>query len=201
MLPFNRFPDSDALLGPEMRSTGEVMGIDLTVGLAFAKAQLAAGNRLPEAGTVFMSLADRDKAVGVRAAQLFRSIGFTIAATSGTAAHLRANGIEVAVDVAKLGEPDGHDAVELIESGQVDLVVNSPRGRGPRSDGAHIRAAAGAAKLPLLTTAAAGLAAADGMADRARHALQVRPLQEYLRGVGVHELEPRIDQPTLPDLS
>ncbi len=69
------------------------------------------------------------------------------------------------------------------------------------ADGAHIRAAAGAAKLPLLTTAAAGLAAADGMADRARHALQVRPLQEYLRGVGAHELEPRIDQPTLPDMA
>ncbi|MCU0309602.1 MAG: carbamoyl-phosphate synthase large subunit [Acidimicrobiales bacterium] len=200
VLPFNRFPDADAVLGPEMRSTGEVMGIDLTVGLAFAKAQLAAGNRLPDAGTVFLSLADRDKAVGVQAAHLFRSMGFALAATSGTAAHLRDHGVEVAVDVAKLGEPDGRDAVELIESGQVDLVINSPRGRGPRSDGAHIRAAAGAQKVPLLTTAAAGAAAAAGMADRARHALQVRPLQEYLRGVGAHELEPRADQPTLPDL-
>jgi carbamoyl-phosphate synthase large subunit len=127
-------------------------------------------------------------------------MGFALAATSGTAAHLRDHGVEVAVDVAKLGEPDGRDAVELIESGQVDLVINSPRGRGPRSDGAHIRAAAGAQKVPLLTTAAAGAAAAAGMADRARHALQVRPLQEYLRGVGAHELEPRADQPTLPDL-
>ncbi|MCD9623194.1 carbamoyl-phosphate synthase large subunit [Rhabdothermincola salaria] len=190
VLPFNRFPEADAVLGPEMRSTGEVMGIDLTVGLAFAKAQLAAGTRLPASGTVFLSLADRDKAVGVRAARRFRELGFDIAATSGTAAHLSGEGIDVAVVVAKLGEPEGHDAVELIESGRVDLVVNSPRGRGPRSDGAHIRAAAGTHKVPLLTTAAAGLAAADGMADRAHHALQVRPLQEYHQGVGADQLEP-----------
>jgi carbamoyl-phosphate synthase large subunit len=200
VLPFSRFPESDAVLGPEMRSTGEVMGIDLTVGLAFAKAQLAAGTRLPDAGTVFLSLADRDKDTGVRAARHFRNLGFRLAATSGTAAHLRANGIEVGVDVAKIGEPEGHDAVQLIESGEVDLVINSPRGRGPRGDGAHIRAAAGTHKVPLLTTAAAGLAAADGMADRARHRLQVRPLQEYLRGVTADQLEVQT-QPTLPDLA
>ena len=200
VLPFSRFPEADAVLGPEMRSTGEVMGIDLTVGLAFAKAQLAAGTRLPSSGTVFLSLADRDKDLGVRAARHFRNLGFRLAATRGTAAHLRANGIEVGVDVAKIGQPDGQDAVQLIESGEVDLVINSPRGRGPRGDGAHIRAAAGTHKVPLLTTAAAGLAAADGMADRARHRLQVRPLQEYLRGVGRDQLEPA-EQPTLPDLA
>jgi carbamoyl-phosphate synthase large subunit len=189
VLPFSRFPEADAVLGPEMRSTGEVMGIDLTVGLAFAKSQLAAGVRLPEEGTVFMSLADRDKAVGVRAGALFRELGFDIAATSGTAEHLRANGVEVAEVVAKLGDADGLDAVALIESGRVQLVVNSPRGRGPRADGAHIRAAAGRHGVALLTTAAAGLAAAEGMRDRARHALQVRPLQEYHRGVSSQELE------------
>ena len=108
VLPFARFPEADALLGPEMRSTGEVMGIDLTVGLAFAKSQLAAGSRLPEKGTVFLSLADRDKATGVRAAERFAELGFEIAATSGTAAHLREHGIEVATVVAKLGEPDRH---------------------------------------------------------------------------------------------
>ncbi len=86
VLPFSRFPEADAVLGPEMRSTGEVMGIDLTVGLAFVKSQLAAGNRLPESGTVFLSLADRDKAAGVEAAQQFVELGFAIAATSGTAA-------------------------------------------------------------------------------------------------------------------
>jgi carbamoyl-phosphate synthase large subunit len=173
-----------------MRSTGEVMGIDTTFGLAFAKSQLAAGDRLPSSGCVFMSLADRDKAVGVRAAALFRELGFEIAATSGTAEHLRGNGVEVAEVVAKLGDADGIDAVDLIESGRVQLVVNSPRGRGPRADGAHIRTAAGRHGVALLTTAAAGLAAAEGMRDRARHALRVRPLQEYHRGVSVEELEP-----------
>jgi carbamoyl-phosphate synthase large subunit len=181
VLPFSRFPEADALLGPEMRSTGEVMGIDRTYGLAFAKSQLAAGTRLPENGTVFLSLADRDKDVGVKAARRFAALGFAIAATSGTAAHLEAEGVPVATVVAKLGEPDGHDAVELISGGQVDLVVNSPRGRGPRSDGAHIRAAAGTHGVPLLTTAAAGLAAAQGMADRAAHEIRVRSLQEYHR--------------------
>jgi carbamoyl-phosphate synthase large subunit len=183
VLPFARFPDADALLGPEMRSTGEVMGIDLTVGLAFAKSQLAADNRLPESGTVFLSLADRDKAVGVKAAAQFVQLGFTIAATAGTAAYLSERGVEVATVVAKLGEPSGTDAVQLIASGQVQLVINSPRGLGPRADGAHIRGAAGANRVPLLTTAAAGLAAANGMADWAAHPLQVRSLQEYHRGI------------------
>ncbi|MGZ4716339.1 MAG: ATP-binding protein, partial [Acidimicrobiales bacterium] len=189
VLPFARFPEADALLGPEMRSTGEVMGIDLTVGLAFAKSQLSAGSRLPEKGTVFLSLADRDKAVGVRAAERFTELGFEIAATSGTAAHLREHGIEVTTVVAKLGEPSGTDAVELIGSGKVQLVVNSPRGRGPRADGAHIRTAAGANLVPLLTTAAAGLAAANGMADWAHHPLRVRSLQEYHLGIRADQLE------------
>jgi carbamoyl-phosphate synthase large subunit len=183
VLPFSRFPEADALLGPEMRSTGEVMGIDLTFGLAFAKSQLAAGTNLPTSGTVFLSLADRDKEVGVKTAQRFRELGFLIAATSGTAEHLTRNGIDVATVVAKIGEPDGQDAVDLIESGEVVLVVNSPRGRGPRADGAHIRAAAGKHNIPLLTTGAAGLAAVNGMADRAEHPLEVRPLQEYHQGV------------------
>jgi carbamoyl-phosphate synthase large subunit len=189
VLPFSRFPDADALLGPEMRSTGEVMGIDLTFGLAFAKSQLAAGTTLPDSGTVFLSLADRDKATGVQAAQRFVDLGFSIAATPGTAEHFRAHGIDVATVVAKIGDPSGHDAVELISSGKVDMIVNSPRGRGPRADGAHIRAAAGTHGVPLLTTAAAGLAAANGMADWMRHELKVRSLQEYHRGVSNDQLE------------
>jgi carbamoyl-phosphate synthase large subunit len=178
VLPFSRFPEADAVLGPEMRSTGEVMGIDRTVGLAFAKSQLAAGTRLPSTGSVFMSLADRDKAVGVEAARRFVELGFGITATSGTAAHLEANGVPVTTVVAKLGEP-GTDAVELISSGKVDLVVNSPRGRGPRADGAYIRAAAGQHGVPLLTTGAAGLAAANGMIDWKAHQLRVCSLQEF----------------------
>jgi carbamoyl-phosphate synthase large subunit len=178
VLPFSRFPEADAVLGPEMRSTGEVMGIDRTVGLAFAKSQLAAGTRLPTTGSVFMSLADRDKGVGTEAARHFVDLGFAITATSGTAEHLEANGVRVTTIVAKLGEP-GTNAIELISSGKVDLVINSPRGRGPRADGAYIRAAAGAHGVPLLTTGAAGLAAANGMADWKAHPLQVCSLQEF----------------------
>ncbi len=182
VLPFSRFPEADAVLGPEMRSTGEVMGIDLTTGLAFAKAQLAAGTRLPDSGTVFLSLADRDKPIGIDAARMFVELGFSLAATAGTAEALRAAGLPVATEVDKLGG-EGIDAVALIASGQVDLVVNSPRGRGPRADGAYIRAAAGRHGVALLTTGAAALAAAMGMTDRAEHELQVRSLQEYHQGV------------------
>ncbi|MEZ5208421.1 MAG: carbamoyl-phosphate synthase large subunit [Acidimicrobiales bacterium] len=188
VLPFNRFPDADAVLGPEMRSTGEVMGIDLTFGLAFAKSQLAAGTKLPDAGVVFLSLADRDKATGLAAAERLAELGFAIAATAGTADHLEANGVAVQTRVAKLGE-GGTDAVDLISNGEIDLVVNSPRGRAPRSDGAYIRAAAGTHGVPLLTTAAAALAAANGMDDWRRHVVQVRSLQEYHEGVDDDQLE------------
>jgi len=187
VLPFNRFPEADALLGPEMRATGEVMGVDLTPGLAFVKSQLAAGTRLPDDGMVFMSLADRDKHVGAAAAEVLSELGYEIAATSGTAAALRAQGVPVAFEVAKLGEAGddnaGANAVELIERGDVKLIVNSPRGRGPRADGAHIRSAAGQAGVPLLTTGAAALAAANGLRDWKLHPLRARSLQEYHRGV------------------
>ncbi len=183
VLPFSRFPDADAMLGPEMKSTGEVMGIDLRVGLAFAKAQLAAGNELPASGTLFLSVADRDKAAGIDAGRAFVDLGFSIAATAGTAEALRDADVPVAIQVSKLGEASGTDAVHLIDSGLIKLVVNTPRGRGPRADGAHIRQAAGAKGVPLLTTVSAALAAARGIADRRDHALEVRTLQEYHRGV------------------
>ena len=182
VMPFNRFPEADPVLGPEMRSTGEVMGIDLTPGLAFYKSQISAGSDLPESGTVFFSLADRDKRAGLEAARGFTDLGLSIVATSGTAAHLRENGLPVAEVVAKLGE-DGTDAVELIRSGAIQMVVNSPRGRGPRADGEHIRAAASAGGIPLLTTAAAALAAARGLADWRHFPLEVRTLQAYHRGI------------------
>ncbi len=177
VLPFNRFPDADRVLGPEMRSTGEVMGIDETFGLAFAKSQIAAGDRLPEGGCAFVSLADRDKAGGVEAARRLVELGFTIAATSGTAAALQAAGVPVAEVLGKLGEDEGRTAVDLIREGTCTLVVNSPRGRGPRADGAYIRREAGVAGIPILTTAAAARAAAEGMADWRTHPLQVRSLQ------------------------
>ena len=182
VLPFSRFPDADSVLGPEMRSTGEVMGIDATFGLAFAKSQMAAGDRLPDSGTVFLSLADRDKRGGLAAAVKFAELGFSIAATAGTAAFLEENGVPVETIVAKVGDPSGADAVDLVASGKVQLVVNSPRGRGPRADGAHIRAAASVHNVPCLTTVSAARAAAAGISDWANHELSVRSLQEILAG-------------------
>src|SRR5262249_25960951 len=104
VLPFDRFPDVDTILGPEMRSTGEVMGLDRSFGLAFTKSQAAAGNRLPEGGTVFLSLADRDKPAGLVAARRLAELGFSLVATAGTAAALQADGISVDAIVGKLGE-------------------------------------------------------------------------------------------------
>ncbi|MHB8466315.1 MAG: carbamoyl-phosphate synthase large subunit, partial [Acidimicrobiales bacterium] len=181
VLPFDRFPDVDSVLGPEMRSTGEVMGIDRTFGLAFAKSQVSAGDPLPSGGTLFLSLADRDKPGAVEVARRFVDLGFAIAATAGTADHLRVHGISVATVVAKVGEAVGEDAIGLIASGQVQLVVNTPRGRGPRADGAHIRRAANVHKVPCLTTIAAARAAAAGIADAGAHAPAVVSLQEYHR--------------------
>ena len=185
VLPFNRFPDADPLLGPEMRSTGEVMGIDSTTGRAFTKSQMAAGGTLPESGTVFFSLADRDKAVGTEAAKQFVDLGFTIVATPGTADVFEAAGVPVGQRLSKLTntgetEPaDGPTAVDLIEAGEIVLVVNSPAGRGPCADGAYIRAAAGAHSIPLLTTGSAARAAARGMADWLDSPLSVKSLQDF----------------------
>jgi carbamoyl-phosphate synthase large subunit len=183
VLPFSRFPDVDTVLGPEMRSTGEVMGIDTTFGLAFAKSQIAAGDRLPESGAVFFSLADRDKEGGLAAAARFYELGFTLAATAGTAAFLEHQGVPVETVVGKVGDPGGGPtAVDLIASGKVQLVVNTPRGRGPRADGAYIRTAANVHNVPCLTTVAAARAAAGGIADWGKHGLSVRSLQEFLEG-------------------
>ena len=179
VLPFNRFPDVDTILGPEMRSTGEVMGIDRSFGMAFGKSQAGAGNRLPAQGAVFLSLADRDKQAGLLAARRFAELGFSIAATAGTAHVLQTNGVPVDTIVAKVGEDVGVDAVDLISSGKVDLVVNTPRGRGPRADGMHIRRAALVHGVACVTTVAAAIAAAAGIGEEARREPEVRSLQEY----------------------
>ncbi|HWD23858.1 MAG TPA: carbamoyl-phosphate synthase large subunit [Acidimicrobiales bacterium] len=188
VLPFSRFPEVDALLGPEMRSTGEVMGVAPTFALAFAKSQIAAGGPLPTKGTAFFSLADRDKPAGIRAARAFTSLGFTIAATEGTATALETAGVAVETRVAKLSESQGADelisAVDLISGGSVAIVVNTPRGRGPRADGAHIRRSASAAGIPVLTTVAAGIAAAAGIEETASVGFSVVSIQEHHEAIG-----------------
>lgn len=179
VLPFSRFPGVDTVLGPEMRSTGEVMGIGESFGIAFAKAQLAAGTRLPDSGQVFMSLAHRDKSQGLELARQLSGLGFRIAATLGTAGYLRSNAVRVETLVGKIGFADvGADAVSMIESGEVQLVVNTPSGGGARADGASIRTTCVIHSVPCLTTMAAGFAAAKGIADTRSQGWRVHSLQE-----------------------
>ena len=181
VLPFSRFPEVDTALGPEMRSTGEVMGIDSTFGLAFVKAETAAGTVLPTSGLVFLSLADRDKPAGLVVAQRLRELGLGIAATSGTATYLSRFGVVVDRIVAKVSESTiGSDtAVGLIESGEVAFVVNTPRGGGSRSDGQAIRKAANVHHVSSVTTIEAALAAFRGLIEQKKHPITVCSLQEF----------------------
>jgi carbamoyl-phosphate synthase large subunit len=186
VLPFSRFPEVDPALGPEMRSTGEVMGIADTFGRAFYRAELAAGTILPTEGTVFLSLADPDKPAGLVVAQRFRALGLGIVATEGTADYLAAFDSPVDQIVAKVQEAragDGGDgrvtAVDLIAAGKISFVVNTPRGRLGRSDGEQIRKAASLHRVSCVTTVDAALAAVQGLAERDGERLSVRTLQEY----------------------
>jgi len=179
VLPFSRFPEVDTALGPEMRSTGEVMGIDTTFGRAFFKAQLAAGTLLPTEGTVFLSLADGDKPAGLVVAQRLRDLKLNIATTKGTGEYLGRFGITVDQVVGKISDGHGINAVKLIESGQIVFVVNTPQGRGGRTDGEQIRKTANAHHVSSVTTVEAALAAVGGMAEMVGAELSVRSLQEY----------------------
>jgi len=183
VLPFGRFHGVDTVLGPEMRSTGEVMGLDDTFGIAFAKSQEAAfSGGLPTEGTVFVSLADRDKAQGVDAVRRLADAGFRILATSGTADVLREQGIAVDV-VRKQHEgrgPDGEPTtVDAIMAGEVDLIVNTPYGVGPRVDGYEIRTAAVVKGIPSITTVQGLAAAAAGIESLRSATPGVRSLQEH----------------------
>jgi carbamoyl-phosphate synthase large subunit len=181
VLPFSRFPEVDTALGPEMRSTGEVMGIDVTFGKAFFKAELAAGTLLPSEGTVFLSLADGDKPAGLVVAKRLRELGLGIAATQGTAAYLARFDQPVDLVVGKVSDGDALTAVELIADGRISFVVNTPQGRGGRTDGEQIRKAATRHRVSSVTTVEAALAAVQGMAEQAGDQLTVRSLQEFHR--------------------
>ena len=178
VLPFNRFPTVDTVLGPEMRSTGEVMGTGESFGIAFAKAQLAAGSRLPDTGRVFLSLADEDKDHGVEIARDLVELGFSLAATTGTARALRAAGVEVETEVGKIADPDGENAVDLLASGRVQMVINTPTGGRARQDGSAIRTTATVHAVPCLTTLRAARAAVRGIADTRREGWRISTLQE-----------------------
>ncbi len=166
VLPFDRFEGSDALLGPEMRSTGEVMGIARDFPTAFAKAQAAAGVPLPREGTAFITVTDSDKAGGFAVAQLLHDCGFRIVATRGTAEAIARMGVPVE-RINKIGEGSPH-VLDWIERGDVDLVVNTPTGYGARTDGYEIRRAAVSHGIPCVTTLAAGVSAARAIASARR---------------------------------
>ncbi|WP_428268075.1 carbamoyl-phosphate synthase large subunit [Haliangium sp.] len=177
VFPFAKFDEVDTLLGPEMRSTGEVMGIDQSFAHAFAKAQLAAGNRLPESGTVFISLRDQDKAVGVPIARGLAELGFSLVATHGTAASLREAGLDVA-GVNKVREDRPH-CVDAMKSGAYDLVINTTSGRQSILDSRSLRRTAFMCGIAYVTTIRAARAAVDAIAGQRRDGLSVASLQTY----------------------
>jgi len=164
VLPFARFPGADPVLGPEMRSTGEVMASASDLPTAFAKAERAAGRRLPAAGTAFLSVRDEDKGVAVPVAQALAGLGFRLIATAGTAHTLAASGLAVEYVRKVTEEGEGPTVVDLVRRGRCDLVINTPQGSGARTDGYLIREAALVARVPCITTISGAAAAVEAIA-------------------------------------
>lgn len=188
VLPWNRFRRADgrgvdSVLGPEMRSTGEVMGIAATFGESYAKSQISSFGPLPKTGKVFVSLADKDKAQGMAPAKALIDLGFTVLATAGTASALRQSGIEV-TEVRKYSEGQGalgeRTIVDLLHAGDIDLVINTPVGRGTRADGWMIRTAAIQRSIPCITTTAGFSAAVSGIAALQKGEMSVKSIQKWL---------------------
>ncbi|NMF64129.1 carbamoyl-phosphate synthase large subunit [Brasilonema octagenarum] len=177
VLPFNKFPGTDIILGPEMRSTGEVMGIDNDFGRAFAKAALGAGERFPLSGTVFFSMNDRDKAAAVPLVKEFISLGFAVMATDGTRRVLQEHGLDVEL-VLKLHEGRPH-VLDAIKNHRVQLIINTPSGEEAQSDGRLIRRTALAYKIPITTTIAGAKAIVAAIRSLQNTTLDVKVIQEY----------------------
>ncbi len=177
VFPFIKFPGVDIVLGPEMRSTGEVMGIDRTLGLAFAKAQMAAQPALPQTGKVFISVPDRDKKRAVELARGFADLGFTLLSTHGTAKALQEAGIPVKA-LHKIGE-GRPNALDLVKNGELSLIINTPSGKVAREDEVRIRSTANSARIPVVTTLRAAKASLEGIRAIREHGVAVRPLQEF----------------------
>ena len=177
VFPFNKFLGQDILLSPEMRSTGEVMGLDSDLGVAYAKAQMAANSPLPLSGKVFISIADAHKKDLVEVAQSYLALGFELVATDGTAAWLEAAGLKVERTLKVLqGRPN---IVDLLKNKEIQLVINTPSGAAPREDEVRIRTTAVITGTPIMTTISGAKAAALGSAALQRHGYSVKTIQEY----------------------
>jgi len=179
VFPFVRFPGVDPVLGPEMRSTGEVMGIDATFGLAFMKSQIAAGQNLPLKGNVFISVKNKDKRSIVLIAKKLNDLGFVIYATKGTSETLNHNDIPTKL-VNRIGE-GRPDIMDFIKNGQISLIINTPSGKKPKQDEITIRAQAYSYLIPLITTISSAQAAVAGIEALKDHKLGVKPLQDYMK--------------------
>ncbi len=177
VFPFIRFPGADAILGPEMKSTGEVMGIDSTFGLAYAKSQIAAGQKLPSKGNVLITVRDVDKNKAVSIAAKLVDLGFKLFATSGTAGVLKQGNLDVEI-VSKLYEARPH-IVDMIKSGQVHLIINTPQGKLTKRDETIIRSTAVLYDIPLVTTIAGAQATVNAIEALSKKSLSVKSLQEY----------------------
>ncbi|MGC9352871.1 MAG: carbamoyl-phosphate synthase large subunit, partial [Mariniphaga sp.] len=182
VFPFNMFPDVDPVLGPEMRSTGEVLGMADSFGLAFFKSQEATKTPLPTGGTVLVTIGDRDKDKIVQTARNFREMGFDIMATGGTKAFLEQHGIEARF-INKIYEKRPN-IVDALVNGEIDLVVNTPAGKLSEYDDSYIRKTAIKCNVPYITTTAAAFAATQGIKERRNGAYQVKSLQDYHREIG-----------------
>jgi carbamoyl-phosphate synthase large subunit len=177
VMPFGRFPGVDAVLGPEMRSTGEVMGLDESFGRAFAKSQIGAGLKLPTEGSVFISIKDSDKDEAVAPARMLAEMGFRLVATRGTAKALEEAGLKV-VRINKVLEGRPH-VVDALKNGEVQLVFNTTEGAQALADSASIRRTAVTMKVPYYTTLASAVAATEAIAALRAGSLEVAPLQSY----------------------
>jgi carbamoyl-phosphate synthase large subunit len=177
VFPFIRFPGIDIALGPEMKSTGEVMGIDEDFGIAYAKAQMASQPPLPRSGNVFLSVKDSDKSAAMEIARDFIQLGFTIHATSGTAAAMERAGLAVK-KLFKISE-GRPNVLDMIKNGEIQFVINTPSGKSPKLDEVKIRSAAVAARLAIMTTLSAARASVLAIRSLQTKEWNVKPLQEY----------------------
>jgi carbamoyl-phosphate synthase large subunit len=192
VFPFSKFPGVDVILGPEMRSTGEVMGIDSSFPIAFAKSQMAAGITLPTSGAVFISVRAADRAKVVGPAKLMRDAGFAIYSTEGTGGHLRAAGVEVTI-IQKIDSGVRPNVIDLMTDGKINLVINTPTRTGWKTDEGRIRAQTVRLGVPLITTITGAIAAAKAISALQQGDWGVKAIQDHRLAAQAHNAgEPKL---------